>query len=297
MKCLKNLPTTNSHKMRGTLLLLIFFLLYSCTNFGQLTFINDLPSSLKEVSGIETTPNSDLIWMLNDGGNKPELYGFDQNGKTKKVVKISAKNHDWEDLASDPQGNLYIGDFGNNANKRENLVILKVLAADLNSDKKIEVERINFKYPDQEKFPPKKKQWHFDSESFLFYNDSLYIFTKSRVKNKFGKTNLYKVPATRGNHIATYINSFETCDDIECWITAADISDDGKKVILLNHKSAWLFTNFKGDDFFSGKATELPFGADLTQKEGLCFKDENTLYITDEYSHGSGGNLYEFKID
>ena len=34
-----------------------------------------------------------------------------------------------------------------------------------------------------------------------------------------------------------------------------------------------------------------------SQKEGVCFKNDSTLYITDEKSHGKGGNLYELKIE
>ena len=257
----------------------------------------DLPGSLKEVSGIETTSNSNLIWMINDGGNKPELFALNPRGKIKKVLWINTKNRDWEDLAADESGNLYIGDFGNNTNKRKNLAILKVPNASLKSNGPIGIERINFKYPNQKKFPPKKKQRHFDSEAFFYYNDSLYIFTKSRVQKNFGRTNLYKIPAKRGNHTAEYISSFETCKRLECWITAADISKSGKKVVLLNHKSAWVFTNFKGDDFFSGNAKEFPFYADLSQKEAVCFKNENTILITDEQAHGSGGNMYKFSLD
>ncbi len=283
--------------MKSIYLFFIPFLLTSCTNFGQLKVLADLPKTLKEVSGIETTSGSNLIWMLNDSDNAPEIYGVNTKGKIKKVIKINAKNHDWEDLTSDEKGNLYIGDFGNNGNKRKNLSVLKLDVSSFDKKGKVAIERINFKYPNQEKFPPKKKQLHFDSEAFFFFNDSLYIFTKSRVKNKFGKTNLYKVPAKRGNHIATYINSFESCKDMPCWITAADISKDGKKVILSNHKAAWLFTDFKNDDFFSGKSIELPYKADLSQKEGICFKNDSTLYITDERAHGSGGNLYEFKLN
>ena len=84
---------------------------------------------------------------------------------------------------------------------------------------------------------------------------------------------------------------------MHCWITSADISEDGKTIVLLNHQSVWVFSDFQGDQFFSGKATEFSFNADLSQKEGVCFKDANTLYITDELAHGVGGNLYEFKID
>ena len=296
MKYLKNLPIINLSKMTRYFLLVFSLVFVSCTEFGELTFVNDLPVALNEVSGIETTGDSDVIWMLNDSGNAPELYGLNRRGSVKKVLKIDAKNKDWEDLTADPSGNLYIGDFGNNENKRKKLRILKVPASSLNSTTPIQVEYIHFRYPNQTKFPPKKKKRHFDSESFFFYNDSLYIFTKSRVKNHFGKTNLYKIPAMPGNHEAQYINSFESCPEMECWITAADISKDGKQVALLNHKSVWLFSGFSGDDFFNGQATELPFMADLTQKEALCFKDAHTLYITDEYVLGSGGNLYEFKL-
>jgi hypothetical protein len=262
---------------------------------GNLLVKADLPRSLKEVSGTEIASGSQLIWMLNDGGNKANLFGLNTKGKIEKKLKINAKNNDWEDLTSDPKGNLYIGDFGNNLSSRENLTILKVNHKDLKSDSLVEIERISFKYSDQKKYPAKKKQRYFDCEAFFFYNDSLYLFTKSRVKTNFGKTSLYKIPAKKGNHIATLIGSFNTCDDLSCWITSADISNDGTTVALLNHKSVWIFKDFKNDNFFSGNAKEYPFDHE-SQKEALCFKSDNTLYITDESSHGGGGNLYEFYL-
>ena len=219
-----------------------------------------------------------------------------KQGEIIRELAINAKNHDWEDLTSDKNGNLYIGDFGNNYSKRKNLAILIVNAKDLKSDSLVSIERISFSYPDQIKFPPKRKQLYFDSEAFIHYNDSLYIFTKSRVRNDFGKTNLYKIPAKRGNHIAKLIGTFNSCPDIDCWITSADISTDGKQVVLLTSRSVWLLSDFKTDNFFSGTSKELPFDYS-SQKEGACFKDKNTLYITDEKTHGTGGNLYEFKLN
>lgn len=276
------------------LFLAIIFLASSC-NTGNLKVLGDLPKTLNEISGTETTINSDLIWTLNDSGNKPKLYGITTNGKIKHELKIDAKNNDWEDLSTDNQGNLYIGDTGNNDNARKNLSILKVNATQLQSDKKINVERITFSYPDQFKFPPKKSKRFFDCEAFFWHNNYLYLFTKSRSHKKYGKTTLYKIPATAGHHQAQFLGEFYTCDDLHCWITSADISPDGKKVVLLNHKSAWVFTDFKDDNFLNGKATELPFNH-ISQKESICFKDNNTLYITDEKAHGDGGKLYEFKL-
>lgn len=274
----------------------IFILIVYGCNTGNLKVIANLPETLNEASGIEISDHSDLIWMINDSGNAPELFGLSNDGKIKKVLKINAKNNDWEDLTSDKKGNIYIGDFGNNANKRKNLAILKVNADFLNNKDKIDVERILFHYPSQNKFPPKKTNMHFDCESFFYFNDSLYLFTKSRVKGDFGKTDLYRIPAKQGKHTAEYVSSFNSCPELDCWITSADISIDGKKVVLLNKKSVWMFTDFKGADFFSGKAIEFSLNHN-SQKESVCFKDKNTLYITDEKAYGNGGNLYEISLN
>lgn len=279
----------------------IFFLLsvlclLSCTNFGELKLISNLSKSLEEVSGTEVVSSSKLIWMLNDKGNKSKIYGVSKKGKIVKVIKVNAKNNDWEDLTSDEKGNLYIGDFGNNESRRKNLAILKVNAKDLLSSKKVEVEKIRFYYPNQTNFPPKRKQLFFDAESFFFHKNSFYIFTKSRVKSKFGKTALYKIPATKGNHKAEFISDFNSCDEMNCWITSADISNDGKKVALLSPSSVLIFSDYNKDDFLSGKLTKMPFNYN-SQKEGITFKDNNTILITDEKAHGVGGCLYELKFN
>jgi len=275
--------------------IVLALLLCSCTNYGQLQIVADLPRSLHEISGIQTTNNSNLIWAVNDGGNKNRVYGLNNKGKIIKVVTINAKNNDWEDLTSDPKGNLYIGDFGNNLSKRQNLVILIVNAKHLKNKKNADVELIRFYFPDQKKFPPKKKQLYFDIESFFFFNDNLYLFTRSRVKGDYGKTSLYKIPAKQGNHAAEFISDYSSCKKLKCSITSAAMSKDQKKVVLLSSESILLLTDFEDDNFFNGKIIKLSLDH-RSQKEGVCFKNNKNLYITDESSHGNGGNLYEYKL-
>ncbi|MCI2230222.1 hypothetical protein MC378_13670 [Polaribacter sp. MSW13] len=282
--------------MKKIILFFVITFCLSCQDFGSLKLISSLSKDLEEVSGTEVVPNSNLVWMLNDGGNKPKIFGVSEKGNIVKELVINAKNNDWEDLTSDEEGNIYIGDFGNNQSKRKNLAILKVKQKDLNSTEKVDVEKIKFYYPNQTKFPPKKKQLFFDAESFFYYKNSFYIFTKSRVKNKFGKTSLYKVPAVVGNHKAEFISEFTNCNEMECWITSADISNDGSKVVLLTLSSVLVFTDFEKDDFLSGKITKIPLKYS-SQKEGVTFKDHNTLLITDEKAHGAGGNFYKIKIN
>lgn len=280
---------------------LLFFL--SCTDYGQLEVKARLPKILEEVSGIQYDEKRDAFWMLNDSGHKPSVYLVNELGVILRELKIDANNTDWEDLTMDTEGNLYIGDFGNNANDRKDLHILKIKKEDLESNRKVAVEKIYFSFPEQKKFPPKKKKRYYDVEAFFEWNGSFYIFTKSRVKNKIGKTFLYKLhniqdykPAKiYGVFNAQLIADFTACPEKNCWITSADISYDGEKVVLLNHKSAWVFTNFRDDDFFSGTIKEYPFGHE-SQKESIAFKNDSTLYMADEASNYGGRNLYRILL-
>ena len=172
--------------MKKITLICCLLILVSCEKFGELKIKTKLPQLLEEVSGIQYSKNEDAFWMINDSGNAPSLYLVSEEGNILRELKINSKNTDWEDITQDKEGNVYIGNFGNNANKRKDLVILKVHASDLKSNSKINVENIEFYYPEQKQFPAKEK--YFDTEGFFEWNDFLYIFTKSRVKNKIGKT-------------------------------------------------------------------------------------------------------------
>lgn len=258
----------------------------------------DLPKVLNEVSGNEIiNASSSHIYMHNDSGDDARLFCVNKNGKLHKTLYLDANNKDWEDITSDPEGNLYIGDFGNNNNSRKDLNILKVPFSALNSNTKIKVENISFQYEDQKKFPPKKEKRFFDCEAFFYYDNELFILTKSRVEKNHGKTNLYKIPAKKGKHVAKYIGSYNFGDKPYSWVTGVDIRDDGKEVAVLTQRAIWLFTKQKThDNFFKNNPVKIPF-KHITQKEGVCYNDNKTLYVTDENDFGRGGNLYTYKIN
>ncbi|MCB4807622.1 hypothetical protein LG651_05120 [Tamlana sp. 62-3] len=256
----------------------------------------DLPKDLNEVSGNETTIQNNGIWMLNDSGNKSHLFLVNEEGNIEKKLKIDAKNHDWEDITSDEKGNIYIGDFGNNGSDRKHLKILKVNASNLDSDDKIDVETISFTYEDQDDYSPKKSELYFDCEAFFYFNNNFYLFTKTRVNNEHGKTKVYKLPAKSGKQKAKLIGNYNFGDNDYDWVTAADIRDDGKEIVILTQHKIHLFSNFTSDNFFNGKHQTIGFNS-ITQKEGICYKNNNTLFLTDEKNGDTGGRLYTIKID
>ena len=270
----------------------------SCVgNSSPLKEIFAFPEQLDEISGIETTTKSKAIWALQDSGNEAELYALDLNGKISHTLAIgNAGNIDWEDLSSDPQGNLYIGDFGNNHNVRENLCIYKINAKDLAKAETDYAAKIDFYYPEQQYFPPLKKERFYDAEAFFYFQNHFYIFTKNRAVPYEGSTLLYRVENKPGRHAAKFLGKFLTCNSFrKCAITSADISPDGKKVVLLSGAKIWILENFKGDAFFSGDSREVNL-KHFSQKEGVCFKGNSKLYIADERDKKSGGNLYSFDL-
>lgn len=257
-----------------------------------------LPKEIKEASACEISKASPLIWTLQDQKNEPILYGFDEKGEIKKKIRITnVDNNDWEDLTSDDEGNLYIGDFGNNDNDRSNLMIYKINAADLTKDEAEASAIISFYYPEQTEIPSKKKDRVYDSESFFYFQNKFYLFTKNRSSKFDGTTTLYEVDNTPGQKLpAKKISSFVTCDNFNhCAVTSAAMSPDKKKVAILTSDKVWIFSDFKGQDFFSGKNEKIEL-EHFSQKEGLCFKDNNTILITDEAEKKGQSHLYQLDL-
>lgn len=257
-----------------------------------------LPKHLKEVSGIVLNGNSNLIWMLEDSGNANAIYGVDEKGQQQRKVTIAqTENVDWEDITKDNEGNLYIGDFGNNDNERKDLTIYKIAKDSLKNESVIPSYKVSFAYPEQTEFPPKKTELFYDVEAFVVYKNNFYLFTKNRSKGFDGTTFLYKVPNQAGFHQAQLLGQFKAEGDFQnAAITSAGISPDERKVVLLSHSQIWIFENFTSDNFFSGNVSRINLHH-FSQKEAICFKDNKTLLIVDEKTKKIGGKLYQLDLD
>lgn len=283
--------------------LLIAAIALFCTNCKQsaqqkIEVVTALPNEIKESSACEISKASDLVWTIEDQGNENLLFGFNKNGELIRKIRITnVENNDWEDLSSDDEGNLYIGDFGNNDNERQNLAIYKINAADLNKEEAEASEIVQFYFPEQKDFPPKKKDKVFDVESFLVFNNQFYLFTKNRSSDFDGTTSIYRVENNSQTKLpAKKLSEFVTCDNFNhCAVTSAAISPDKKKVALLSSDKVWIFTDFKGDDFFSGNAKTIEL-ENFTQKEGLCFETNESVLITDEAEKKGESFLYRLKL-
>ena len=262
------------------------FILLSC---GIQKF--ELPSELKEISGIEQI-SGDLFVSINDSGDEPYLYFLNSKGVIKhKMYVAGAKNIDWEDITYDGK-HLYVGDFGNNLNNRRDLALYKI---DIDTTIKTGYEgvdygerlrdtaraiRYNYKYPDQENYPPSKDQMNFDSEAITFARGSFLILTKSRTKPFKPISKIYNCTIEEDQLELTLPVEIELKGN--SWIggsvTGCDFKED--KLYVLTYRHIYIF---RWSDFKFNLEHKMRIGR-LQQWEAICVGEDNQIYIATEKS-------------
>lgn len=259
--------------------------------------LGSISSALSESSGIAVTaPNK--IWSVNDSGNPNKIFCIDTNGVVNRSITISnAENIDWEDMALDASGNLFICDAGNNNNERHNLKILKLPNPDLIASESIEAEIIDFVFEDQHAFPPPQSNLNFDIEAIVHKYGYLYLFTKNRSTPQNGWCKMYRLPATAGNYTASLLDSINLgTNNDDARVTAADIHPQTGELMLLTANRLISFTNYVGDRFFNGDKTLYNFATEQGQIEAIHFYDSKKLYMTEEASSNHAGKIYRIDI-
>lgn len=277
-------------------ILLYLLPLFNCaTGIGQnayLDIVEELPNELDECSGLAYLPGGRLA-MINDSGNDPEIFITDTSGQLLTVLEHpEIENEDWEELAY-ANGTLFIGDFGNNANKRDDLKIFMVtLSPELEIGK---VEVIEFSYANQESFPPEDENKNFDMEAMVAMNDSLYLFSKNRTEPFDGRTYVYALPQQAGKYQLSPKQSFSTgTGPRECyWICGASLNSRADRLYLLGYQQMWVFEN-EGSDFFSKEPKVIRFD-EVSQKEAITVLPGGQVMIADERNMFSGGLLYRLR--
>jgi uncharacterized protein YjiK len=232
--------------------------------------IGTMPPQVNESSSLTYGSTKGLFYTNNDSGGKPVVYEIDKKGTLKDSIVIpDATNVDWEDLTRDGSGNLCIGDFGNNNNKRQNLRIYKYNPVSKST------EIIFFAYEDQESFPPLKSERDFDCEAFVWYKNNFYLFSKNRTSNP---VKVYKVPDAPGEHVAKKIAEIP----LEGMITSAALNHDNSQLALLSYGRIYILKSDNRKEELS--LTPLyctPFVIGI-QSEGIEYLEGNKLIISNE---------------
>ncbi len=131
------------------------------------------PKLIPEASGIVKSRRfPDTFWVHNDSGNPPDLFAIRGDGRIIREFRLAIPNVDWEDIAIDDDGHLYLGDIGNNTRAIPVRAVYRIDEPDPNSSshKPVAASSVTF-YA----FPQGKR---FDAESLWCDSRTLMLLTK-----------------------------------------------------------------------------------------------------------------------
>jgi hypothetical protein len=222
---------------------------------------------IEESSGVVASCRyTDVFWTHNDGGGpkKQVLYAIDREGNTRAFFSvIDVALHDWEDLAIDSAGHLYIGDIGNNNAKRDALTVYEIDEPNPQAGTGSIAPKGAWKL----KFPGAP----FDCESLFVWKDQGYVVSKVFDK---ARAQIFRFPLKETNEPLTL--ELVATTKIKSPVTGADISADGTLLSLVAKNGAYVF-RIDGDVTRVIKAN--PHHTKLKNEhiEGCCFVPQGLL--------------------
>lgn len=226
-----------------------------------------------------------VFWTLSDSGAKPVLVPvradgskvFTAKGYAQGVALAGATNVDWEALAGDDEGNLIVGDVGNNVSRRKELAFY-LCAEPAPEVASVPARKITFAWPDQTAFPD--PELAHDCEAMFLLRGKLYLLTKHR---RDTLTDLWRadLPATGDRATLTKLARF----DIGGMVTDACLSPDRTRLAVLTYRNVWVFDlPATGEDFFRGRAVQAALSPPVLsfQLEGCAWVDSSNLLLGSE---------------
>lgn len=198
--------------------------------------------ALVEVSGLVASADQPgVLWAVADSGSAAELVAIGLDGQVlASVVVEGAENVDWEDLAlrRAPSGtdHLVLSDTGDNDGVRPTVALVVVPEPDLAAGAStVSAERWELTWPDGPR----------DAEAVVADPLTGELFLLS--KHLLGGSEVVRVPAGAGPGATTTLEAVGALETgIGEAVTAADISSDGRAVVLRTYLSVLVFDRPEG---------------------------------------------------
>jgi len=204
--------------------------------FGQITVAEDVVRigtinhfAISESSGLTASQQyPGTFWTHNDGGYQ-FLFAITQSGEMQGAFQIVGANLiDWEAIASDNNGNLYLADIGGDGIQRTHVAVHRVREPrPADSYGNVEVTKTWLL-----RFPVLKE----DCESFFVHGEHGYLISRPRTNDQ---VTLYRYPLSSSAE-STLLEEV-TKIDVAASATDASISPDGQRLGVLTSEGAHLF--------------------------------------------------------
>lgn len=225
------------------------------------------PVVLTEISGVVASrQHPGVFWVHADSGNQPKLVAIDSNGaRLAEVMLAGAPNIDWEDLAADDKGNLYIGDLGNNTGMLPVRYLYAVAEPDPAHPPTTPVapqRRWRVRYPDGDRF---------NIESLFWRGGSLFIVPRG---SRQGGVVHRLVPHGEDDLVMEPVSPATMPD-----AAAADVSTDGATLLVCGLGRAELYRLSDAPDLLAGGERRAVTFPPVNTIEACCLTDHDAVLI------------------
>jgi hypothetical protein len=225
---------------------------------------------LVEASGlIKSRRFEGIYWTHTDSGGKPKIYAINHSGEVVADFRIAgADNGDWEDIAIDHDGHLYIGDIGNNMGLFRARFIYKVKEPDPNSEDSRTITplaKLKYRYIGDERF---------DAESLIWHRGRLYVISKPRGR----RPSLYVLDPTEETNVLSPRKLADLSTRMPC---AADVSEDGSEMLICTRSEIWVYPVDENLVPISGGNSRHVWYP-RTAMEGCCFDGKDVAMLSED---------------
>jgi hypothetical protein len=229
---------------------------------------------LEEMSGLAFSKNHpDKFYTHTDSGGEAAVYVLDSLGnELGKIVLERVENRDWEDIAVGPgphgKSYVYVAEIGDNLGVHSSVQIIRFPEPEkITGQQTVKPEVLNFNYPDGA----------MDAESLIVdpISGDLFIVSKRDAQNT-----LFRLKSRDFGKKGVVAEKLLTLPMTSA--TAADISQDGSKILIKNYFKVYFWERRKGESIveaLSRSPIELPYVPE-PQGEAVGFQPDGKAYYT-----------------
>lgn len=253
--------------------------------FDSVPTAHPLVPLVGEISGIaDSRVNPGFLWGEQDSDKPPLLFLINHDGKVKKHLYIKGvTNEDWEDMTLSGD-QLFLGDIGDNALKRESYDFYYFQEPDADVDTVYQAKRLRFKYPDG---PHNAEAFLVDAAA-----EAIFIITKNDQPSQIYKVSL---PSEDNDEVlmAQPAGALRYSG-----VVSACQSADGKEIIVKTYLGLQYYQRQPNQPLpaaLAGKYTQLPYTLE-PQGEAVCFaRDDSGFYTLSEKGFTDFARVYFYK--
>jgi hypothetical protein len=187
-----------------------------------------------ELSGLVLShSHAGVLWTHNDSGDRPRLLAISSRGRLLGELELAgAQSVDWEDIAA-ADGDLYVGDIGDNLAQRETIDVYRVSERSLSGT--APADRFTLRYPDGAH----------DAEALLIDPSSGALMIATKGLN--GTSRLYVADHPMSHGLSDLRPAGNVALGNALQVTAGDVSADGRTVVLRSYDRAFVWSRHGGE--------------------------------------------------